>query len=154
MAFVSDSRHRARYAVSPAADKQIADIKILLEAIRILPICTPMKRRMLVHAIWEVAFATGNTQRAFMGRYRSEAVVNQPGMKIQRDHIYKKEALVQELLGPSPNLDEILDHAHCCVVTEEEHKRLGHVDDAIDGWERYRAAGITVYDMVDETSIV
>ena len=154
MAFVSDAKHRTRYAVSPAVEKQIAEIKILLEGIRTLPIGTPMKKRMLVHAIWEVAFATGNTQRAFMGRYRSEAVVNQPGLKIQRDHIYKKEALIQELLGPSPNLDEILDRAHCCVVTEDEHRKLGLINDAIDGWERYRAAGITVYDMVDQTKVV
>jgi hypothetical protein len=153
MPFLSSHRHCDRYRTPDSLPKQVAEIKILLSAIRLLPISEPLKKRMLVHAIWEVAFATGNTQRSFLGRYRSESVVRQVGLNIERDHIFRKETLIRELLGPSPDLDRIIERAHCCVVTRDEHERLSRVDEEVEGWERYRAAGITVYDMLDQTKM-
>jgi hypothetical protein len=101
---------------------------------------------MLDAALWQVAFATGNSQSKFMGPFRTEAVITQVGLKIQRDHAYPRAALLAELLGPSPDIDSIIDRAQCCcVVTEEEHRRLLAI--AIGGWARYAAAGIVVYDM-------
>jgi len=101
---------------------------------------------MLDRALWQVAFVTGNTQSKFMGPYRSETVITQPGLKIQRDHAHRRATLMSELLGPAPDLDSVIDRAQCCcIVTEDEHRRLAAVD--IDGWERYAAAGIVVYDM-------
>ena len=123
-----------------------------MDAIRLLNITESLKKRMLVHAIWEVAFATGNTQRAFLGRYRTEGVIREVGLEIQRDHVYRKEMLVRELLGVSPDLGNIIERAtYCCVVTKAEHAKLDHR--GIDGWERYRAAGIKVYDMAGETRV-
>lgn len=120
-----------------------------MDTIRLLLIGESLKKRMLVHAIWEVAFATGNTQRAFFGRYRTESVIRQVGLEIQRDHVYRKETLIRELLGASPDLGKIIERAtYCCVVTKDEHARLSHR--GIDGWERYRVAGIKVYDMACE----
>ena len=81
-----------------------------------------------------------------MGPYRSEAVIAQAGLKIQRDHAHRRATLLSELLGPTPDLDSIIDRAQCCcIVTESEHKRLAAV--SIDGWERYPAAGVVIYDM-------
>jgi len=98
---------------------------------------------MLDSALWQVAFATGNTQSKFMGPYRSEVVITQVGLKIQRDHAFPRAALLAEMLGPSPNLDSIIDRAQCCcVVTEKEHRRLTAV--SVSGWARYAAAGIVV----------
>ena len=106
---------------------------------------------MLDWALWQVAFATGNTQKKFLGRYRSESVIRQIGLKIQRDHVYQRKTLLQELLGPSPDLERIILQAQCCVVvTVDEHNRLSK----IDGGEKYRIAGITVYDMLDETTVL
>ena len=131
---------------SPTLVQQLQDIRAVIEALRQLPIATPLKRGMLDAALWQVAFATGNTQSKFMGPYRSGAVITQPGLKIQRDHAHRRATLLSELLGPSPDLDSIIDRAQCCcIVTEDEHRRLAAV--AIDGWERYAAAGIVVYDM-------
>jgi hypothetical protein len=101
---------------------------------------------MLDAALWQVAFASGNTQSKFLGPYRSEAVITQVGLKIQRDHAHRRATLLSEPLGPSPDLDSIIDRALCCcIVTEDEHRRLAAL--TIDGWERYAAAGIVVYDM-------
>lgn len=88
-----------------------------------------------------------------MGRYRSEAVITQVGLKIQRDHAYPRAALLAELLGASPDLESIIDRAQCCcVVTEDEHKRLSGVTTA--GWARYKHAGIIVYDMLHGRRLV
>ena len=45
--------------------QRLAEINIVMDVIRLLRITESLKKRMLGHAIWEVAFATGNTQRAF-----------------------------------------------------------------------------------------
>jgi hypothetical protein len=147
MPFLSSPKHRELYAPSPTVTQQLADIRTVLEAVRQLQIAAKLKRDMLDVAIWQVAFATGNTQSRFMGRYRSEAVITQVGLKIQRDHAYPRAALLAELLGASPDLESIIERAQCCcVVTEEEHKRLSAVH--TDGWARYKHAGIVVYDML------
>jgi hypothetical protein len=129
--------------------QRLADIKILIDAIRQMQIAAPLKKRMLVHSIWEVAKATGD----FRGRYRSEGVIRSVGVRIQRDHIYKKSALVEELLSTSPDLDRVIERARCCVVTIDEHRRLHDVDGGLEGWDRYKAAGVIVYDMFDETRV-
>lgn len=64
---------------SATLQEQLAEIKIVLDAIRLLPIAAPLKRDMLDCALWKVAHATGNTQHKFMGRYRSETVTTQAG---------------------------------------------------------------------------
>ena len=154
MSFTSNANHRKSYVSLPAEKQRLADIKILLDTIRTLPIEEPIKKRMLVHVVWEIAFATGNTQGSFMGRYRSAKVINQSGLPIQRDHINKKAALIAASLGPSPDLEAIIECAQCCVVTDDEHAQLGAVSAEIDGWERYLAAGISVYDMATGSKVV
>jgi hypothetical protein len=108
-----------------------------------------LKKTMLVSAIWQVCESTGS----FRARHRSESVIRTVGQKIQRDHIFKKQTLIAELLGSEPNLDTIIEQARCCIVTEDEHKRLHRIDESLDGWDRYRAAGIVVYDMLDEKRV-
>lgn len=147
MPFVSKPAHARRYVESPATTQRLADVRVLLDMIRQLDIATPLKKRMLVHGIWEVAKATGD----FCGRYRSEGAIRTDGSRIQRDHIYKKSTLIAELLTPSPDLDRVIEQARCCIVTAEEHRKLHDIDGDLDGWDRYRAAGIIVYDMLDET---
>jgi hypothetical protein len=154
MSYTSNANHRKPYVSSPLEKQRLADIEILLDAIRSLPIEEPLKKRILGHIVWEVAFATGNTQGSFMGRYRSAAVVNQPDTPIQRDHINRKAALIAELLGRSPDLEAIIERAQCCVVTDAEHAKLGAVSAGIDGWDRYLAAGISVCDMATGNNVV
>lgn len=147
MALTSSIKHQRQYIPSRSLQSDLADIKVLLGCLRKLEIAQPIKRRMLVHGLWQIAIATGNTQSSFFGRYRSEGVIRETGLKIERDHIYRKENLIEQLLEGDPDLDAIIARAQCCVVTQPEHDRLGAVDKRIDGWERYRVAGITVYDM-------
>jgi hypothetical protein len=149
MPFLSKATHQKRYFQTEATAARLEDVKTLLDMLRGLPVALPLKKRMLAHGIGEVAKATGD----FCGRYRSEAVIRNPGQKIRRDHIYQKRTLVEELLGPAPNIDSIIERACCCIVTEEEHVKLHALSPKLDGWERYRAAGIVVYDMQNESPV-
>ncbi len=151
MAICSGSKHRNRYTSRATLQHELTEIKVVLEAIRLLPIAEPLKKDMLRRAIWNVAFATGNKQGASLGRYRTESVIRHTGQKIERDHVYQMSTLLTELLGPSSDLDQIVARAQCIVVvTADEHRKLSK----IDGGEKYRLAGVTVYDMLDETKVV
>jgi hypothetical protein len=149
MPFKSTPAHARLYVELPTAKQKLSDIKILLEAIRQMPIADSIKVRMLVHGIWEVARATGN----FRGRYRSEGVIRTVGVRIQRDHIFKKSTLIERLFTTSPDLDKVIEQARCSIVTVDEHWRLHDVDNDLDGWDRYKAARVVVYDMIDETPV-
>jgi hypothetical protein len=146
---ISALKHQRHFVEPNVTSQRLAEIHILLDALRQLQIGLPIKKRMLVHGIWEVAVATGG----FCARYRSEAVIQTVGAKIQRDHIFKKKALITELLGPNPDIEKIIERGRCCIVTTDEHRKLHDVDESLDGWERYRVAGIVVYDMLDGKKI-
>jgi hypothetical protein len=150
MPFVSTTRHQERYVESPSTAQRLADIRTLLDSLQRLQVALPLKKKMLVHGIWQVSEATGS----FYTRYRSEGVIRTVGVKIQRDHIYQKRTLVEQLLAPDSDLKAIIERARCCIVTKDEHDRLHQVDGGLDGWDRYRAAGVVVYDMCDETRVV
>lgn len=151
MPFCSGVEHRNRYVPPANLLQQLAEIKSVLDALRRLPIAGPLKKGMLNSALWQVTYATGNTQTKFLGRWRSESVICRIGLKIERDHVYQRKTLLEELLGPSSDLDRIIARAQCCVVvTADEHRSLS----PIDGGEKYRVAGITVYDMLYGTKVV
>jgi hypothetical protein len=145
---LSKPSYSERYIESQDTVKRLADIKLVLKTTRGLPIGDRLKRTLLSQAIWQVAHATGN----FRGRYRSENVIRQSGLEIERDHIYPKTRLIEQIMSASDNLDDVLDQviqrARCCTVSADEHERLHDFDSELDGWNRYEAAGIVVYDML------
>ena len=44
-------------------------------------------------------------------------------------------------------MEAVLRSVVSCVVTPAEHERLGRFDETHEGWDRYRAARVDVYDM-------
>ena len=150
MPFHSDPKHCDRYVPSSDLPLRFADIKLVLGALVSLPIGTALKKDLLDEVLWQVTFATGNTQNKFMGRYRSAKMVRVAGLKIERDHVYRRKTLLRELIGPSPDLDRIIARSQCCVVlTADEHRLVSD----IDGGKKYTLAGVTVYDMCDQTEV-
>ena len=144
MPFLSTVRHALPYVPTKGQDRVLEDIGRLIDSIRTLDIHAPTKKRMLVHALWEVAVTTGN----FYPRYRSQAVVQKAGIQIQRDHIFQKRRIIQRLIEePTFSSAEAVQNAQCCVVTREEHDALHKIDPTIDGFRRYDAAGIAYRDM-------
>jgi hypothetical protein len=63
----------------------------------------------------------------------------------------KKAYIIKCLLANPDQLDIVLDDIVHYVVTKEEHNRLTSYSRAnkdVDGWGRYRGAGIEVIDML------
>lgn len=108
-----------------------------------------IKKRMLNHAVWAVTIARGN----FASRFRSAGVLNGTinTTRIQREHVYKREQIVKDILAKNEPLAATLDRIVHCLVTVEEHgTRLNKVDPGIDGPQRYIFAGVQVYDCSQE----
>lgn len=62
------------------------------------------------------------------------------------EHVFQRALLVERLLAIEPaDIGLVLHDAVACVVTKQEHRRLGAVQ-GFDGWDRYRAAGVRVWD--------
>lgn len=143
----STESHRKLFVEPPGLNEKLQDVEKLIKGLIALNLNLPLKKRMLVHAIWEVATSSGN----FKGRFRSRGVVTQVGVKIQRDHVFQKKGIVERLIHFPDQIPEILTDAVCCVVTEGEHRVLtaySKKNPHVDGWQRYSEAGITVFDML------
>jgi hypothetical protein len=152
MPFKSDASHYKPYADPPAFQLRLASVKKLITTLLNLDIDLPLKKRMLVHAVWELTNLSGG----FKGRYRSKGVLEGHGALIQRDHVYQKRGIVERLINDSTQIDDILQDVVHCVVTKEEHDRLteySRTNPSVDGWERYRGAGIEVIDMLTNTEV-
>ena len=143
MPFVSTERHKHPYFAQANNATDLKDIELLLQTIRTLPIDLRLKKKILNHTIWLVAEVSGN----FQARYRSAGVLETTGVPIQRDHVFPRKRLVEELLLPEANVSSVVERSQCCIVTVEEHTLLTKVPRQFSGWERYKQAGITVHDM-------
>lgn len=103
------------------------------------------RREFLKLAPWKVTVAEGRTKYKTQFRSR-EAISNPPGTKLEHDHVFQRSLMVDALLSASPDaVDTIIKGAVACTISKQEHDRLkqfGH----LDGWDRYRAAGIVIVD--------
>lgn len=149
---ISGTSHSKPYIEPSDLHEQLQDVVSVLKSLSALNVNLPLKKRMLVHAIWEVNQASGS----FKSRYRSLEVIKGSGVAIQRDHVFQKKALVERLLLEPHNVEDVVQSALSCVVTKEEHEKLtqySRVHPEVDGWARYQNAGITVYDMLTGTKL-
>lgn len=145
MPFLSTKKHSIKFVPSSNQALGIKAISNLIDAIRSCKVPLPSKKRMLVHALWEVARVSGN----FYPRYRSKDVTARTGLKIQRDHIYQKKHIVERLLkDPNYKSSTAVEKAQCCIVTKAEHEKLHRIDPNVDGFDRYRVAKIEICDML------
>ena len=58
------------------------------------------------------------------------------------------------MLGEPDRCEEIMGRATACIVTRSEHVLLSTFDKTHDGWDRYIAAGIDVFDMADHSPLI
>jgi hypothetical protein len=141
----STRRHANPFIQPPGMAEHLADIRTLLAVLLQMKIGERLKKPILGHTIWQVSVAQGGAY----SRYRSEKVIGTVGLLIQRDHIYKRAALIAEILEQnSLSPDEIIERSECCILSKDEHTHLESVASARDGWARYKAADIRVMDML------
>jgi hypothetical protein len=143
MPIISEPKHRKPFRPRADLSQRLTDIVTVLAAIRPLEIHPATKREMLDRALWLVAELSGD----FAPRHRSDGVLRTLGVKIQRDHVFPRSNLIADILNGQEPLQQIVERAVCCLVTEDEHRRLSLAPPEAVGWDRYRIAEVEVRDM-------
>tara|TARA_Y100000814_G_scaffold251541_1_gene198529 strand:+ start:98 stop:541 length:444 start_codon:yes stop_codon:yes gene_type:complete len=67
-------------------------------------------------------------------------------VKIEVEHVFPIKKTIDYLLNTSYNEDFLNENLTTCLITKEEHLQLNAFDQ-LDGWDRYKAAGIVVVDI-------
>jgi hypothetical protein len=146
MPFLSSQRHLDPFVERLDKNEQMSYLYTIVAAFRHCSVPDAHKKRFLREAIWKVT----HLNRDFFGRYRSEGVISAPyEQRIERDHVIRKEAIMRRLLLKDEPLPTIFKEVIHCVTLKKEHLQLTQLDRErpdIDGWDRYRACGIIIYD--------
>jgi hypothetical protein len=117
-------------------------IKLILQnGVELLP---EHRRMVLDAALWKITEA--ESVHKHRTRFCSLAVFSAPDCECRHDHVFQKAKMIDDLIKSGPSaVDEIASKAVACTITKEENLILNRYK-ALDGWERYRKAGITVID--------
>jgi hypothetical protein len=133
----------------PDADARIASakrlVRLLLDATDLYP---AHRKEFIKLALWKVTEAEGTKLNT---RFRSERAILAPSGKLQHEHVFERAKMADALIAHPELADQILDRAVGCLVTDAEHVLLntvGKIRPDLDGWDRYRHAGISVIDLM------
>ena len=143
----------ARYTPDEIIDSAIT----LAEAILASSAIEPHKREFLSYCIWKVTEASGKHNVpywsegvvALVEQYGSLAtLLKQRPSPVRHEHVNTREALVDIMMKDPSQVAQVLrENALACLVTVDEHSRLSK---AHSGFARYTAAGIRVWDVVNQ----
>ncbi len=140
------------YEVDPSvSERRYRSLRLISQLLTLTDLYDAHHREMLSIAIWKWTEAVGVRPYAKYNIPLVSARVmdrNEP-VKVHHEHVWARKWMVDRLLAERPwsetGLREFLEeHGVACIVTVEEHGRLGAVRE--QGWTRYLAAGVEVWD--------
>lgn len=106
-------------------------------------------KELLNVLVWKVSEANGK----YNTRYWSEGFYKNPDKNsCEHEHVIEKKKIVQQLLNEPDRIEEIMKSVVACLVLADEHKlltKLSKSSPELDGWERYKMAGVRVWDTVE-----
>ena len=136
---------------APDRDVRLESIRRAVQGVLALEgVRVSHKRALLNVLIWNLTGIDGDKWGI---RYRSEGVLSDNVETIQHEHVLERKKLIDRLLADPTDYESILRGAVACLVTADEHACLRRVDRSLEGWDRYRAAGIIVYDMATSSRV-
>lgn len=114
-------------------------------------------RRVVDDALWYLTEGAGK----YACRYRSAGVLTlEKGGPIKswrsllrHEHVVTRASLIADMLAAPERVSEILRTAVACVVTPAEHEQLSPHEN-LNGWARYVAGAVDVYDMATSTPVI
>jgi hypothetical protein len=112
---------------------------VAIKAIVPLDLYTAHKKELISVCVWIITEADGKSKV----RYWSEGAVSNQADKLQHEHVHERKVLIARLLSGEA-VESVVADAIACMVTKNEHQKLGASSSL--GWQRYRDAGIRVYD--------
>ena len=110
---------------------------------------------MLKICIWKLTEAEGSSKHNT--RFRSTGAIQNPKGKLNHEHVVTSRDMRQRIMETPDLVDEIIAEAIGCTVLKSEHQELERVeklDPNLRGWDRYRAAGIEVWDLLTGERVV
>ncbi len=142
-------------AVALAKDSALQAVHHLLQPLPALSL--PHRRELLSIALWKWTEASGIAPYAkFNLRYVSDGARNTAVIsRINHEHVWPRKWIIDRLVAGSrtweaSDLRAFLDqYGVACVVTVGEHARLSGIRSE-EGWERYAAAGVGVFDLQEQ----
>lgn len=136
---------------SLVADGQQSALALISQLLMLKGVSEKHLKEQLSIGLWKWTEASGVPPNAkYNLRYVSEGVRRPEGpVSINHEHVWTKMWMIERLRArktwPIADLRTFLEtYGVACVVTVDEHARLGGVVD--EGWDRYRRAGIRVWD--------
>ena len=120
-------------------EKRLSSAITAINALLPLDLYAAHKKELLGICIWKITEADGKTKV----RYWSEGAIGSDKSSLQHEHVHERKELILRLLS-GEYIDIVIKDAVACMVTKEEHRRLGQSGKS--GWNRYKDAGIRVYD--------
>lgn len=141
---------RKPYKRKVDADAQMDSAFEVLQTVLSNPNITKKhKKEVIKIMLWNVSQIDGK----YSVQYRSEGVLHGEDEKVQHEHVVTRKEITDTLLEHPDQVREILSQVLACIVTESEHRKLTLIKD-VRGWERYKKAGIKVFDMVTNERII
>ena len=132
----------------PEADERVRSAVLAIKSILPLDLYPAHKRELLSVCLWKLTEA--ESRGKYNLRFQTPAALEAPRSEKQHEHVVERKSIVDALLASPGETDKILEGAVGCTVTKDEHRRLSALSRErpdLEGWDRYRAAGIRVLDL-------
>jgi hypothetical protein len=101
------------------------------------------KKSLITRMLWKITEANGK----YSTRYYSEKALKCSKDERRHDHVWTRKKMVERLIDEPSLVEHEIEQAIGCTVTKDEHHALTKFDTSCDGWERYKRAGIVVWDL-------
>ncbi len=145
-----NEKNKCPYKERKNKDKDIEDICLIVKTVLALKDQVKEKyiRDVLEKMLWDITELDGKHNY----KYKSNGLLESEE-KDQHEHVFTKDFLKNKMIIHPELCEDIIKLAVSCGVTEDEHHALNkydklHKNDDSDGWERYKGAGIKVWNMV------
>ena len=112
-------------------------------------------QEMLKICIWKYTEAEGPSKHKT--RYRSTGSLRSSNEKLNHEHVVTSKSIRSRIMENPEDFERILHEAIACTVLVSEHRLLNQTEKRrpeLNGWDRYRAAGIEVWDLLEGVRVV
>jgi hypothetical protein len=106
-------------------------------------------------AIWK--YSEHDCRTKHQTRFQTQGVLNAPKSKKNHEHVIPIKTIRAQIIGQPHAVAQILSTVVACTVLVEEHAALMAAERAnpeLSGWDRYRAAGLCVYDLQTQKQFI
>ena len=128
-----------KYIPHKDREKRISSAITAIKALLPLDLYLAHKKELLSTCFWKITEADGKLKV----RYWSEGALSAQTNNLRHEHVFERKELVSRLLS-GENVDFVVKDAIACLVTKDEHTKLGI--SAESGWNRYKDCDLKVFD--------